>query len=207
MKYIYFAVLFPCMLVGCWDLRRIPSCEDLNSDGSVSTRIWIEKDGRVPAECVELKSLPYLEQPRKCFGGKSCYNSELALSRIGMICPFGPVTRTKVDGDLPSYSTTVKVPFERTIQTVRFYSNTIYERANDRVVVLSLTIENMMDWEKRFVRVDEIPPDKYAESINKELEEQESIIVFNKQGIYVKSSGDKKFRGYLFGLPEAEFTN
>lgn len=53
----------------------------------------------------------------------------------------------------------------------------------------------MMDWRKRFVRIEEIPPDKYVESINKELEEKESIVVFNKHGIYIKSSGDKKIQG------------
>jgi hypothetical protein len=75
---------------------------------------------------------------------------------------------------------------------------TVYEKTNDTAVVLLLTVENMQDWKHRFVRVEEIPSGMYAHIVNRKLEEKESIVVFNSIGIFIKSSGDEKFRGYLF---------
>lgn len=220
MKCVYLVVfLFSCMMVGCGKIdhiRRLRHRRQImnpNHNELAISRIWIDKDGTIPSDCVELKSIPYHKKPIKCFlAGKSFYNQELDKSKSGMICPFGPVSRSttgddyipSIDDDLPGYSTAVEVSFDSAIQRLYWYTDSgpIYERANDRVTVLLLTIENIMsrDWRDMFLRIEEISSDRYAEITNKELTENESIVVFNKQGIYIKSRGDKKFRGYLFGM-------
>lgn len=194
MRYFYLAVLIFCAVLGCSDSRQI--CKKVNPLRQ-TRKICLDVDGSIPNDCVQFRHLPYREQWLKCFGGKANYNTELALSKKFIICPYGPVSRG-MDHDLESYSARVRVPFDSNRQRVMWQSETVYEKINDSAVVLLLTVENMQDWKHRFVRVEEIPSSMYAHIVNRELEEKESIVVFNSKGIFIKSSGDEKFRGYLF---------
>ena len=177
-------------------------------------RISIDKNGQIPAACVELKHLPYRERRMKCLGGKSYFNVELGRSKDRFIFPYGPVSRG-MKHDLPCYCVFTRISFDRNVQRVEFSGisseewTTVFERVNDGVTVLRLSLKNTMglslenvddweSWKSWFVIVKKIPPSGYYESVNMELDETECIVVFNAQGIYVKNSGDKKLRGYLF---------
>ncbi len=194
MRYIYLTMLISCTALGCSVSRQI--CKKENPPPQIR-KVCIGADGCIPDDCVQLKTLPYREQRLKCFGGKANYNTELALSEKLIICPYGPVSRG-MDHDLESYSARVRVPLDSNRQRVMWQVETVYEKTNDTAVVLLLTVENMQDWKHRFVRVEEIPSGMYAHIVNRKLEEKESIVVFNSIGIFIKSSGDEKFRGYLF---------
>lgn len=197
MKCVFMVVLCSCLILGCG--CRQPMCQQ----GNASQQIRVDKDGNIPDECVEFKIFPYRELPEKCFGGKSHFNQELSASKRGIICPYGPVTRTMRRDKSVIYRTSaiydiyVEVTLDSAVQKVSYCTKTIYERTNDRVTMLLLTDANPWDWKERSLRVEEIHSDKYAESANRKLDEGECIVLFNSRGIYIKSAGDIKFRGYL----------